>query len=67
MSYPITWKLYEIISDPSEIATIMSTNFDTIADKIGKPVDLETQQLDNDDFIKKSILKRMLTIQVSKP
>ncbi len=46
----------KIISDPSEIATIMNTNFTKITDKIRKPIDIETEQLDNDDFIKMSIL-----------
>ncbi len=46
----------KIISYPSEISTIMNTNFTRITDNIGKKVDLETQPLDDDGFIKKIIL-----------
>ncbi len=47
----------EIISDPQKVANVMNNNFVNEAESIGRPVDRTTLQMNEEDFIKKSIDK----------
>ncbi len=47
----------EILSDPENVANVMNNNFVNVAESIGRPVDRTTLQMNEEDFIKKSIDK----------
>jgi len=45
----------EIISNPSSVANVMNKNFVAVADSIGRPVDRQLLQLDDECFVNTSV------------